>query len=156
LQERAYPEAAKNVGLPAGTVSSRLARARDLLRVRLLRRGLTLSSSLLVSLLAQQTLSAAVPRALRTSTTEAALRIVAGQTVLEGLVSEPVAASTKEMLQAMFVTKLQATGLLLLVVGALGAASVRSRGAWSEKRIDAPEEETPAPTGLPHEWWTPS
>jgi RNA polymerase sigma factor (sigma-70 family) len=144
LQEKTYTEAAKDLGLAAGTVSSRLARARDLLRKHLLHRGLALSSSLLVTLLAQQALSAAVPSALRTITTQAALPIAVGQTVLTELVAEPVAALTKEVLKAMFVTKLRMTGLVLLVFGILGAgAGVVTHGALTEKHIDVPKTETP-------------
>ncbi len=149
LQEKTYTEAAKSLGLAAGTVSSRLARARDILRKRLLRRGLALSSSLLGMLLAQQALSAAVPSALQTITTQAALRIAAGQTVLVGLVAEPVAALTKEVLKAMFVTKLRMMGLVLLVLGVLGAgAGVITHGAWAEKPIDVPTKAVTPPA--PH------
>ncbi len=144
LQEQTYTEAARSLGLAAGTVSSRLARARDILRKRLLRRGLALSSSLLVTLLGQQALSAAVPGGLRTLTTQAALRIAAGQTVLSGLVAEPVAALTKEVLKAMFISKLRMTGLVLLVLGVLGAsAGVIGHRALADKRLDAPKAETP-------------
>jgi RNA polymerase sigma factor (sigma-70 family) len=146
LQEKTYTEAAKSLGLAAGTVSSRLARARDILRKRLLRRGLALSSSLLGTLLAQQAMSAAVPSVLRTITTQAALRIAAGQTVLAGLVTEPVAALTKEVLKTMFMTKLRMTGLVLLVLSILSAGTVViTHGAWAEKPIDVPKVETPPP-----------
>ncbi len=143
LQEKTYTEAAKILGLAAGTLSSRLAQARDLLRKRLLRRGLALSSSLLATSLAQQALSAAVPGALRTITTQAALRIAAGQTILAGLATEPVAALTKEVLKAMFVTKIRLTGLGLLTAGIIAAgAGVLAHGVLAEKQIGTPTAET--------------
>jgi RNA polymerase sigma factor (sigma-70 family) len=121
LQEKTYTEAAKALGLAAGTVSSRLARARDILRKRLLRRGLTLSSSLLVVLLSRQALSAAVPSALRDATTQAALRLLAGQTTLAAA-TPAVATLTEGVLHAMFLTKLKIATLLVLGAVCTGSA----------------------------------
>src|SRR5262249_26524920 len=47
LAGRSNEEAARELGCPTGTIYSRLARARELLRARLSRRGLTLSTGTL-------------------------------------------------------------------------------------------------------------
>lgn len=49
LQGRSNAEAARQIGCPTGTVASRLARARDVLRPRLVRRGITLAAGLTVA-----------------------------------------------------------------------------------------------------------
>ena len=133
FQEKTYADVAKILGLAAGTVSSRLARARDILRKRLLRRGLTLSSSLLVGILSQQALSAAVPGALRDATTRAALRLAAGQAVL--VVASPAVANlTEGVLKAMFLTKLKIGMVLLLAAVCAGSAVLTYAGAAGDRQ----------------------
>ncbi len=61
LEQRTRKEAAQQLGCKEGTVASRLDRARNLLRKRLVRQGITLSGVALVALLAAQAAEAAVP-----------------------------------------------------------------------------------------------
>ena len=63
-----HKEVAKQLDCAEGTISSRLARARELLATRLTRRGLVLSSATLAVLLSQNAASAAVPGSLLVST----------------------------------------------------------------------------------------
>jgi RNA polymerase sigma factor (sigma-70 family) len=144
LQEQTYAEAAKSLGLAAGTVSSRLARARDVLRKRLLRRGQALSSSLLVGLLSQRALTAAVPGDLRDVTTRAALRLATGKATLATATTESVAALTAEVLHTMFVAKIRTLVLILMVLGAfsLGAGLYAYYGPNAK-----PNAAAPAPPG---------
>jgi RNA polymerase sigma factor (sigma-70 family) len=143
FQNRTYAEAARALGLAEGTVSSRLARARDLLRKRLTRRGLTLSSGLLVTLLSQKALTAAMPVAWRDSL-KAALPFAAGKAVA-GAVSGPVALLTEGVLQAMFLSRLRRVAVVLLTLALLGTgAGVLAHQVSPGKEANAQKENPPA------------
>jgi RNA polymerase sigma factor (sigma-70 family) len=73
LEGRNRGEAAAELGLPTGTVSSRIAYARRLLQVRLARRGVSLSAVLTAFALWRANASAAVPAALARTTVALAL-----------------------------------------------------------------------------------
>jgi RNA polymerase sigma factor (sigma-70 family) len=79
LQGRTRDEAAEELGWTLCTLKMRLERARQRLRTRLARRGLTLSGTLLPMLLAQQATAYPVPAVLATTTVKAALLFAAGK-----------------------------------------------------------------------------
>jgi RNA polymerase sigma factor (sigma-70 family) len=153
LQGMTYGEAARRLGWPEGTVSGRLARAREMLGRRLTKRGLTLSGGLLAAVLVPETGSAAPPALVRT-TIEAALLFATGQGVKAGA----AAALAEGVLQTMFLTKLKIAAAIVLVLTAVGAgAGVLAFAARENKPPAEPArpEGRPEASGkpeLPKEW----
>jgi RNA polymerase sigma factor (sigma-70 family) len=116
LEGQTYEEAARHLGCSRGTVSTRLTRARELLRKRLSRRGLALSAGALTTVLAP----APAPAALVTATVKTGMLVATGQSIV-GLVSAQVAGITEGVLRAMFLTKIKTVTAVLLAVALLGA-----------------------------------
>lgn len=111
-------QAAGRLGVSEGTLSSRLARAKEQLRGRLTRRGLALSAAGLASALSQEAHAVIVSPALVDSTIRVATLVAAGST-LTGVVSTSVATLTEGVLKAMLFAKLK-----LVVVGVVTVALV--------------------------------
>jgi RNA polymerase sigma factor (sigma-70 family) len=121
LEGRTRKEAARQLGLPEGTLSSRLATARRLLARRLAQQGVTFSGGALAVVLSQNTASAHVPMSLVWSTARAASLVAAGQLAAA---STPAALLTKGVLKTMFLAKLKAVVATVVVVIALGASGL--------------------------------
>jgi RNA polymerase sigma factor (sigma-70 family) len=73
LEGKTNEQAARLLGWPTGSMSGRLARARELLRKRLVGRGLALSAGVFTLLLSKNTAAAAVPQALLDGTVRGAV-----------------------------------------------------------------------------------
>jgi RNA polymerase sigma factor (sigma-70 family) len=117
LQSKSRKEVARQIGCPEGTLSSRLARAHDLLRRRLLRRGLALSGGWLAVGLSSGVATAALPPSLVLNTVKAALAVSVADAVGVGVLSAPVAALVEGVMQAMFLSKVKITAAVLLTIG---------------------------------------
>jgi RNA polymerase sigma factor (sigma-70 family) len=125
-------EAARELGWKEGTVSCRVARARRELQKRLTRRGVSLTAALCGVELSRAA-AAAVPAALVKPTIQAALSFAAGKSAAADLVSAPVAALAKGVLQGMWTAKLKfATAVLLAAGCALGAGWLACRALAAE------------------------
>jgi RNA polymerase sigma factor (sigma-70 family) len=120
LQGMTNQEAARLLAWPVGTVKGRLTRARELLRKRLTRRGVVLSSAFLTAALGTSTISAGVPAALVNSTVRAAMLVAAGPVAATGL-SASVVALTQGVLRIMLLTRLTTVFGMAAGVGLLGA-----------------------------------
>jgi RNA polymerase sigma factor (sigma-70 family) len=149
LEGKTNAEAARQLGCPKGTVLSRLARARELLRARLFRRGLSLPAAGLAGLTVGEGVSpAAVPAPLVTATAQAALALACGERAGAGVIPRRVAVLTERTVRAMGTTKLKLAALLVLAVGLVGggagAVAFRPLGADRPAGAPAAAQQSPA------------
>jgi len=140
LEGLTHERAAQVLGCPAGTVRSRVARARQRLRERLTRRGLAPSATATLARLFGDTPSATVPAQLAEITTDASVRVAVNRAVT-GTMST-VGSLTKGALRVMFWNKLR-----LMTAGILAAglfAGTAALAYWSSGRQ---QDRSPGPQG---------
>ncbi len=142
LEGKSNEEAAKELGCRLGTIYSRLSRGREMLRQRLLRRGVTLSVAGLSAALAAHAIEAAPMVSLVRSAARAALAFADPSATVA--VSPRVTALAEGVLRTMFVTKLKIVAVMLLVVSLAAGGGVLTHG-WTAAPQSEPNAEDAAP-----------
>jgi RNA polymerase sigma factor (sigma-70 family) len=132
LEGKSHEEAARMLDWPVGTLSGRLSRGRQLLKDRLLRRGLTASAGMLAARFPGEALQA-LPSRLAELTIKAALGSGAGPTI-----STSVLTLTQGVLNAMLIHNLKKAALILVAVAAVTGA-IGFRGSWLAAVLGAGE-----------------
>jgi RNA polymerase sigma factor (sigma-70 family) len=150
LEGRPRKDVAVQLKIPEGTLSSRLAKGRDLLAHRLARHGLTLCGGALANVIANQ--ASAVQPALVVSTVKAAALVAGGQSAV-GIVSAHVIALSEGALKTMFLQKLKMISMLIVgvLLGGLGlsVAGTPGNGPFSTARAAAPVHPVQANSAKP-------
>jgi RNA polymerase sigma factor (sigma-70 family) len=155
LEGRSRKEAARQLKIPEGTLSSRLTTARTMLAKRLTRRGVVLPAVALMGLLSRSATSASVPTAVVSRTIEVATLVAAGQTTAAGLISNRVTSLSEGVIRAMLLSKLKfaTVTLLLITLAALGAGYLFGLSAVAqppaEKKATEPIEKKDARPAAP-------
>jgi RNA polymerase sigma factor (sigma-70 family) len=116
----ALDEAARRLRWPAGTVRSRLARARHKLHRALTRRGIVLPAAAFATLLETTPASASISSPAGETTTRAVIKLVAGKAGTASI-STFVAALAREVIQSMVLQKMRRIAITLLFFGAVAA-----------------------------------
>jgi len=117
LEGQTHAETAAQLGCPVGTVHGRLARAREMLKKRLTRRGVGLSAGAAAALLTEKVTRAAVPQTLIDATIKYAVIVVAGRGAAAGAVSATVASLTEGVLKTMLLCKLRVAAVAIVAFG---------------------------------------
>jgi RNA polymerase sigma factor (sigma-70 family) len=140
LEGKTNEEAARLIGCPKGTVLSRLARARERLRARLSKRGVTLSGAVLAAAVTERTASATVPAALAATTLRAAVSFAATGAAT-AIVSTHVLTVMEGVVQAMFMSKVRMAALMVAAVGFLASAGIVGYGALKAGPAQEPKSD---------------
>jgi hypothetical protein len=147
IEGRTHEEAARDLHWPLGTVKGRLARARDLLRSRLARRGFAPTAGVL-GVLSSPDLRAVLDRSLIERTVGAAVKLAAGHSVAQ-VVSQSITSLVEGVMGPMFLIKMKwavpvlvATGFAFTTAAVLGRQEARrnteSQKIYEKRTVSSP------------------
>ncbi|RUL84646.1 RNA polymerase sigma factor [Tautonia sociabilis] len=122
LEDLSYEDAARRLRLPLGTFKSRLSRGRELLRSRLTRRGIAVSTLLLATLLGER--ARAVPPDLLAATVNAGALVGRGSHALPPTIPSRVASLVERELEVRSLRRWASLAVLAVLLGGLGPAFV--------------------------------
>jgi RNA polymerase sigma factor (sigma-70 family) len=150
LEGMKHDEAAQRLRCPVGTIESRLARGRELLRARLARRGVAPAALAATGIIAPGSARAAiaVAPALAEATARLARQFASGRTLALATAPTSVTTLTERTLKAMFLTRIKAGALGLLAAGTL-AVGVVSLASPPNRAPGRDEADPPRATVLP-------
>jgi RNA polymerase sigma factor (sigma-70 family) len=143
LESQGRDEAARLLGLKAGTVASRLAEARKRLQKRLASRGISLSAVLGAAALWPDAGTAAVPAGLAGATARAAAAYAAGRGAV-GIVSARAVALAEGVRKAGLAARLRTGAVLVLVLGLAAAGGLAARPQPAAPPAAQQQDEAPA------------
>jgi RNA polymerase sigma factor (sigma-70 family) len=135
LDGQTVPAAAAELGVKQGTLSWRLARARQRLRRQLARRGIELSAVLAALSVAQEAGRAAVPAGLASAAIGLGLSVAAGGPA--AAIPTHIAALAAGVTRAMSLTKTKIAVAVLLTVGLIVWGGASARRAPAQPRDEA-------------------
>ena len=157
LEGKTRTSAAAELSWAEGTLSSRLAKGKDLLRSQLLRRGVAPSLAALSGLLAEEGAANALPPALVRATLHVKSLFMLGEAAAAGSQAVRAVVIAQGALHSMFLTKLKLASMVFFSVGLLlaGAGLVTRQvmaerpAASDEKSLAKVEQPQAKPNQLP-------
>ena len=150
LEGRTHAEAARVLRCPPGTISVRASRARGLLRDRLVRRGVAISTVLFGSAVATSRAPAAISAGVAEATIKAAVYLAAANAPTAGAVPAAVVQLSDGVLRTMNLTKLTIAAGGALALGLISSsvtliATGRAPDGNPAAAASLPNQDDPAP-----------
>jgi RNA polymerase sigma factor (sigma-70 family) len=148
LQEKSYSAAAKELGCSKSTLARRVALARELLRQRLIRRGITLSAGAVATALCPKASAAPITALLTISTVKAAMCFTAGKAAAAGRISASARGLAEHALEETAGIRAKMAILTLLCTLVLGGAGWAVYGMLTASLPDAEPNAMTTPSDM--------